>query len=293
MTWIVLRNPHAGWKTPSESEIQKVLDESRIPAEIHTTTSVEHAATIIAQAHASGRDRFVSAGGDGTVHGIVNELLGHDWAQPPTLGILPLGSGCDFLRTFAISQDWKRAALHLRGDETYLCDAGHIEGAFGSRFFVNVADVGVAGAAVKWSNRIPRVFGKFRYSGGFWIALAGFPPRDVSVATERRTIEAPAVNVVIANGQFFGGGMNVAPQAALTDGRLDVEVFSGKRRQAFTVMPRVIRGLHLRHPSVLTARAARFTVTCPAKWPVEADGELLGFGSVTVAAVPGAFYLKI
>jgi diacylglycerol kinase (ATP) len=293
VTWIVLRNPHAGWKTPSESQIREVLDENRIPAEIHSTASVEHAASIIAQAHANGRDRFVAAGGDGTVHGIVNELLGLVWPQPPTLGILPLGSGCDFLRTFAISQDWRRAALHLRGDETYLCDAGRIEGTFGSRFFVNVADVGVAGAAVKWSKRIPRMFGKLRYPGGFWLALAGFPPRAVSVATERTTIEASAVNVVIANGQFFGGGMNIAPQAALTDGRLDVEVFTGKRRQAFTVMPRVMRGLHLRHASVRTARAASLTVTCPAKWPVEADGELLGSGPVTVSAVPGAFYLKI
>ncbi|HDH27142.1 MAG TPA: YegS/Rv2252/BmrU family lipid kinase [Actinobacteria bacterium] len=293
MTWVVVRNPHAGWKTPSESDIEMALNENGIAAEIHTTTTADHAAGIVATAHAEGRSRFIVAGGDGTLHGLINAILSHDWPRPPTVGVLPLGSGSDFLRTFAIPQDWRRAMTHLVGEERYLCDAGHIEGGFGHRYFVNVADVGVAGAAVKWSNRLPRFFGKLRYTGGFWIALAGFPPREVTVDTGRRTINATAVNIVIANGQFFGGGMNIAPQAALTDGLLDIEVFTGRRRQAFTVMPRVIKGLHLRHASVRTARTARAVITCPANWPVEADGELLGSGPVTISVVPGAFYLKI
>jgi len=293
MTWIVLRNPNAGWRGPSRAVIEAAFREYGMSAEIYTTQTLGDVDRIVAREHRAGRTKFVAAGGDGTVHSLINALLGHSWQDPPTVGVLPLGSGSDFLRTFAIPQDWRKALTHLIGEDLYLCDAGRIEGTFGERYFVNVADIGVAGAAVKWSSRLPRIIGKLRYTAGFWIALAGFPPRQVTVATDRKTIDAKAINIVVANGQFFGGGMNIAPQAALTDGLLDVEVFTGRRRQAFSVMPRVVKGLHLRHASVRTARSERVVITCPVSWPVEADGELLGTGPVTISAVARAFYLKI
>jgi diacylglycerol kinase family enzyme len=72
------------------------------------------------------------------------------------------------------------------------------------------------------------------------------------------------------------------------DGLLDVEVFAGRRRQALTVMPRIVRGTHLRHRAVIVRRGSVVAVDVPGHWPVEADGEILGTGPVTIECVPGA-----
>ena len=87
--------------------------------------------------------------------------------------------------------------------------------------------------------------------------------------------------------------MNVAPRALLVDGKWDVQVFQGPRRHAFSVMPRVIRGLHLDHRRVRRFSAATFTLDCPDGWPIEADGELLGTGPITGRMLPGAIEFKI
>ncbi len=170
---------------------------------------------------------------------------------------------------------------------------GVLEGAFGKTHFLNVADVGVAAASVRVADRLPRRLGAVRYGAGFWLTLAGFPAAEISLEAGGRSYEGPAINVVAANGQFFGGGMNIAPRATVMDGLLDIQVFIGPRRHAFSVMPRVVRGTHLHHSGVRRFEAASFRLDCPSGWPVEADGELLGAGPVTGSVLPGAIDFKI
>ncbi len=209
------------------------------------------------------------------------------------LAIVAAGSGSDFIRTFALPRELEASVALLATDEVYRCDVGSIEGGFGHRYFLNAVNVGVVAAAAVRADRLPRRLGGIRYTTAFWLTLAGFRPAGVQVQLDRRSIEADAMSVVVANGQFFGGGLNIAPQAALMDGVLDVEVFRGPRRRAFAVMPRVIRGLHLRHPAVTVGRTTAATLTVPAHWPVEADGEFLGAGSVRISVVPAALDFKI
>ena len=77
----------------------------------------------------------------------------------PELGILPAGSGSDFVRTFGFSQRLEEAVIHLTGRETYPVDVGVLEGAWGTRYFLNAADVGVLGATVQTAERLSRRWG--------------------------------------------------------------------------------------------------------------------------------------
>ena len=97
-----------------------------------------------------------------------------------------------------------------------------------------------------------------------------------------------AINVVVANGQFFGGGLNIAPMSMLNDGRVDVQIFSGRKRQAFSIMPRLLVGSHLTHRAVQRYSGSDIQIDVPDAWPVEADGEMLGTGSVSVSVVADA-----
>ena len=138
------------------------------------------------------------------------------------------------------------------------------------------------------------MLGGARYSIGVWPALATFRRAHVVIEGGRRPIDAEASLVVLANGQFFGGGMNIAPKASMADGDLDVQVFTGPKRNAVVLQPRVRRGTHLTHKAVRRLVASAVEVSIEREWEVEADGEYLGRATaVSAGTVPEALRLKI
>ncbi len=293
MSWWVVVNPWSGRRGEVQRRASDALAAHAVEHTMRVSESPQHIRDLIAEGRAAGLTDFASVGGDGTAHLVLNALMEHPWQAPPTLAILPAGSGSDFIRTFGLPRRLEDMAVHLTTDDRYRCDVGVVAGSFGERYVLNVADAGVAAASVTTAGRLPRFVGGLRYPAGFWLALARFPGAAIELEAGGRNYRGPAINVVIANGQFFGGGMNVAPRAMLVDGEFDIQVFIGPRRRAFTVMPRVIRGLHLNHPAVRRFSAATFTLRCPDGWPIEADGELLGTGSIEGRVLPGAIDFKI
>jgi YegS/Rv2252/BmrU family lipid kinase len=292
MWWIIV-NPSAGARGEVEARTRRAVERAGIDYRLGVSQSPGHLAELVAAGIAAGAVDFAAVGGDGTANLVLNALLGHRWTEPPTLAILPAGSGSDFIRTFALPKTIDAMAPHLATPERYRCDVGVIEAGFGTRYFLNAVNVGVAAASVAVADRLPRRLGGARYAVGFWLKLARFGSVEIELEAGSRRFEGRAITVVIANGQFFGGGMNVAPRAALMDGKLDIQVFIGPRRKAFSVMPRVVRGTHLQLPSVRRFESARFRLTVPPGWPVEADGEVLGTGSITGRIVPGAIDFKL
>ena len=104
----------------------------------------------------------------------------------------------------------------------------------------------------------------------------------------------PATMVAVANGQFFGGGMWVAPEAQPDDGLFDVTVWSGYRLRDFAVRGRSLYdGSHVKHPNTrcLKARTVRLEADSPAL--LDVDGEQPGRLPATMEIRPGALRLKI
>ena len=291
--WWVIVNPSAGRGRDLTGQVEAALNRRGITFETHTSESPDAIPGLISDGRAAGYDRFAAVGGDGTANLVLNGLLGEPWEQPPTLGILPAGSGSDFVRTFAIPNDLEGGADHLVGGEVYPVDVGLLEGSFGDRYFLNAANAGIAARTVVDAGRLPDWMGSKRYLAGFWTALARTRPDSVRVDSDGRAISTVAWNVVIANGQFFGGGMNVAPRAATMDGLFDVQVFAGPRRIAPIVLRRVVRGTHLTHPAVRRTTGGSITVDVPESWMIEADGEIFGTGSFTARAIQGLLNFKI
>ncbi len=293
MSWWVVVNPFAGPRAGLVDRTHRALADAGLDHEIRVSDSPRHVAELVAEGRAAGSRDFACVGGDGTLHLVLNALLEDPWDTPPTMALLPAGSGSDFIRTFALPRTLERMVPHLATEDRYRCDVGVLEGGFGRRYVLNAANAGIAAASVRVSNRLPRAIGGVRYAIGFWLTLARFPARDVRLEAGGRVYEGPAISIVAANGQFFGGGMNVAPRALLVDGEWDLQVFQGPRRHAFSVMPRVIRGLHLNHKRVRRFSTPHFTLDCAEDWPIEADGELLGTGPVTGRMLRGAIDFKI
>jgi diacylglycerol kinase (ATP) len=290
LEWTVLVNPHAGKRNASIEDIEAAFARHAIQACVTTTQSVEHLRTIVTDAIAQGTQSFAVVGGDGTAHHTLNAMMeaASYRDQNLTLSIIPSGSGSDFIRTFGHTRGLDAGVARLSNPDLYRVDIGVVTGSFGQVYFLNALNVGVAAASAARAARLPRTLGAKRYAVAFWLALSRFPQAKVRVDVDHHKFGGDAINIVVANGQFFGGGMNVAPRATLTDGLFDVQIFHGPRRRAFSVMPRVIRGSHLTHSAVRRYVGSDIRIAAPDDWPVEADGEILGTGDVHVTTIASA-----
>jgi YegS/Rv2252/BmrU family lipid kinase len=291
--WRVYVNRAAGRRAIEPARVREILDAQGLDADFVVPASAAEATALIQEAAREGVEHFALAGGDGTVNLAANALLPLGLGFRPVIGVLPVGTGCDLLRTFGLPQDLPGAARHLVTDETYDIDVGVLEGEWGLRYFVNVAETGVGAAAVQTSTRLPRGLGAARYPLAFAARLARFPKARVRVTTERRTYEAEALAIVFANAQFFAGGWNVAPKATLVDGVLDIQVISCNKTHAPALVPKIIKGTHLADPVVRRLSAAEFEVETDPAWPIECDGDLIGNTAVRGRVVPAAIRLKI
>lgn len=293
--WLVIVNHAAGRVPVSVDDVRLALAVAGVDARIEVPTSRLETEEVIASAAIDGITHFAVAGGDGTVNLAANALLGLEGMgeQQPVIGVLPAGAGCDLIRTFGLPHDLGEAAHHLATDTTYEIDVATLEGSWGVRYFVNVAQVGVGAAAAETAIRISRRVGPARYPLAFAVRLPRFPHAHVTIETERRTYESRALAVIMANAQFFAGGWNVAPKATLVDGVLDMQIIDANKREAPALVPKVIRGTHLRERSVRRFSAATFRIATDVVWPVEADGDYIGNTPVAGRVVPAALRLKI
>jgi len=291
--WWVIVNPVAGREGDLTGRVERALDARHIEHVATTSPSADAIGAIVAAGWGRGYDAFVSVGGDGTANLVVNGLQELSWNSPPTLGILPAGSGSDYIRTFGISDDLEAAADHLIDDATTPVDIGLIEGKFGRRYFLNAANTGIAAQTVIEAQRVPSQLGSRRYIIGFWAALAKMKPGDTRIECDGQVIEEKSMNVVVANGRYFGGGMNIAPGASPGDGLFDVQVISGPRRNAPVVIRKIIHGRHLTHRAVHRVEGNSVSVQIPESWIVEADGEILGTGPFTARTIEGRLLFKV
>ncbi|HZA61172.1 MAG TPA: hypothetical protein VE754_05740, partial [Actinomycetota bacterium] len=202
----------------------------------------------------------------------------------------------DFVRTFGMPGDVPRATRHLSGDQTYAIDVGKVVCRDGERervrYFANVAQAGLGAAVAARSERFRRL-GRSRYFVAFWLALARHKPFKVTVRADRKSYYHRANNVVIANCQYYGGGMRISPRSYPGDGLFDVQVSIGPRAEAFTLIPKIYRGEHVPHPRIKELRGAHVMVEADRALPVEADGEVLGTTPATFTVLHEAVRLKI
>lgn len=290
MKWMVLVNPGAGRRPADVDRVRAALSAAGVEGAIEQPDGREEMCRI-AVASAPEYDLAI-VGGDGTVSLVVDALMHAPPARMPVIGILPNGTGCDLLKTFGISGVMEEAAQRLAGDSTYRIDVGRLDGAWGRRHFVNVAQTGAGAAAAQTAVHIPRRLGPVRYPVAFAARLGRFPVADVDLEGGRG-YHGRALAVILANAQFFAGGWNVAPKAMLVDGELDVQVINARKRQAAVIVPRIIKGTHLSMSEVHRMSLPSLSIRTSVPWPIEVDGDFLGSTPFDARVIPGAVELKI
>lgn len=248
---------------------------------------------MVREAVAADCQHLAVVGGDGTLNLVVDELVSIGSDPGPVLALIPAGSGSDFNRMFALSTTIEGAVRHLSEGSDYPVDVVLLEGSWGQRVSVNVADVGLGAACVPVADRLPKWLRAAKYQVAFWLTLPRFTRSQIVLESGNRKFEGDALAAVFANGQYFGGGLKIAPKAAVMDGLLDFQVISARKTQALTLFPRIKLGMHLTHPAVRRFTGSTFRLTADPPWPVESDGEFLGMTPVVGTVLPERIRVRI
>ncbi|XP_058105676.1 sphingoid long-chain bases kinase 2, mitochondrial isoform X2 [Magnolia sinica] len=199
------------------------------------TSGPSHAIDITREAIREGADAVIAVGGDGTLHEVVNgffwagkPVLAHDQGatHATALGLIPLGTGSDFARTFGWKNDPHEAIERVaRGMKTRI-DIGTIRGESGEpHYFINVADIHLSAKAGFYASRYKR-FGNLCYVIGALRAFMSHRNWDLRIKVNEGDWEIfPQVTALcIGNAKFFGGGMKITPSADPCNGNFEVVI---------------------------------------------------------------------
>ena len=232
-------------------------------------------------------DLIVIGGGDGTISTAVPQLL--ELERP--FAVLPLGTANDFARTIGLPPDPLEAAkVALRGRK-HRIDVGLVN----DWPYLNVASVGVASKVAKsQSKELKRKWRVFAYIIGLFRAVRDLQPFLVDLNIDGKGVWSGSVyQVSVGNGRFHGGGLTVAEDAAIDDGKLDLYlVYAGRFWQLFASLMHLRFGLA--KPEVLKHLSA-VTVTLRTDRPrsVDADGELATETPATFGLRPKALTVMV
>jgi diacylglycerol kinase (ATP) len=267
------------------------------------TEAAGHATALAREALHDGYEMVVAVGGDGTINEVVNGFFESGSLINPhaVFGIAPGGTGCDFIKTMGIPKEFNSIIKTLRGRTVRRCDVGHFrcadeEGGNLERYFINIADFGIGGEAVERVNRATKAFGGFTsFLVGAVSTLLAYKSKMVRIQVDETYSDEVLINnVVIANGQYFGGGMWIAPNAVVDDGLFDILIIRHMNRlQSLANIPKIYKGTHIRHPNVTCMRGKSLVAESEETVLLDVEGEQIGRLPARFDIIPSAINVKV
>ena len=279
----VLANP-AARKGRGAAHYAKVLEALRAHGapfrELNATSAADARAalrTVVAVPEA----RVVLVGGDGLVHLALQELANTD----AVLGIIPAGSGNDFAHALGLDKGPLDEQITRALGDDHPLDAIRA----GTTWVASVATVGFAASVNARANALRWPRGGARYTLATFAVLPRLRAVPLTLELDGEPTAVITTMLAIANTSYFGGGMEICPDARPDDGLLDIAVIGDVRPLTLLrVFPKVFRGTHTTHPkcTMYRAKQVRLLDTSTELW---GDGELVGPAPIALEAVAGAF----
>jgi YegS/Rv2252/BmrU family lipid kinase len=271
------------------------------------TTRPREATIIVQKALQNGYQRIIGVGGDGTVNEVVNGFFqdGKPINSDVVFSFIMTGTGGDFRKTVGISRNIDEAISQLANGTIKKIDIGKMkyttfEGTEEQVYFDNIASFGMSGVVDQIANTsfvskfTKKVGGTFAFFCASFLALLSYKNKTVQLDIDGKVYENITIRVVsMANGQYFGGGMWIAPKAVIDDGLLEVVVLGDLSRfRSVLLQSKVYKGDHLGVKDVFRFQGRKIIATSNEEVIVEADGEPFGRLPATFEILPQAINLK-
>ncbi|WP_326524320.1 diacylglycerol/lipid kinase family protein [Sphingomonas sp.] len=267
-------------------QARTALASAPFTVDAHAVEDPEDLEVTVERALARKPDLVILGGGDGTVSGLVDLLVG----KGVTLGVLPLGTANSFCRTLGIPLDVEGAVKVLSEGHPRRIDLGMIDG----DYFANAATLGIAPQiAESVPHNLKKYLGRAGYLGWAALQYARFRPFWLTVDVGRGPQSLKVVEVRIANGRFHGGE-EMMEEAEIDNGEIVVECVRGnfKRRLLANWAATVLR-LEARRDDVVVFRGKSIKLDTRPRLPVSIDGEVLAKTPVTAKVAAGAIDVMV
>ena len=289
---VVLANPTAGHGRSGSlmGKVARMLHDAGVSHEIRVSTSAADLGRLARVAGDEGARIVAVMGGDGSVHLVVNGLLGTGAA----LAVLPAGTGDDFATSVA-AKNLPDAVKLLVEPKIVPIDVVKLTCGAETRHYVNIAGAGFDSDVNETANGMKvRLGNTGTYLAAVIKTLPKFKPARFAISVDSEQVDLEAMLVVVGNAPAYGGGMRVLPAALVNDGLLDVCVVTALSKPGFLkAFPRVFRGTHTSHPNVLMFRGTHVRVEADRLVEVYADGERVGPLPALHELVPAALPMVV
>ncbi len=296
-TWHIILNPHAGSGKGQydKDKIIRLVQKSGLKFNLSISEYPGHAVLIAKELAKQGMSHFIVAGGDGTLNEVVNGFFNGKGtiSDKIVVGIIPVGTGNDWIKTFGIPDDYQAAIniIKLRhkvmqdvGEIHYLKNDGDIK-----RYFVNIAGFGFDAMVATEANKL-----KAKGIKGFRIYIQSllssffvFKPLQTTITIDGENFERNLFSISIGIGKYNGGGMMQVPDANPTQGIFHITIIS---KIGILGILRNLIGLYdgtfIRDRRVSTHTGKEITIQANTTLPGEADGESLGDSNYSIRILP-------
>jgi YegS/Rv2252/BmrU family lipid kinase len=297
-------NPHAaagrtGRVWPAiKSQAEALLG----PVDFGLTERQGHAVMLTRAALKEGFEMIVAVGGDGTNNEVVNGFFEDDRVINPeaVFAVVCSGTGSDLIKTVGVPREFEKSLPLLAGREAKATDVGRMifhdhHGRETRRYFINIASFGVGGEVDERVNRTSKILGG--RASFLWASLLGslaYKNKPVTITLDNgEPLERTVFNVAVANGRFFGAGMQTAPHAAVDDGLFDVVILGDLALvDQIKLMSAIYKGQHLTQPKVESFRCRTVRATSPERVLLDVDGEQPGMLPAAFEIIPAALRMK-
>lgn len=294
MQHIFVLNPAAGQADSSTMLKEQILALYGESAVIYETRGIGDATAFVreyANAHKEQQLRFFACGGDGTFSEVVGGAVGFDHVA---VGIVPVGTGNDFVRNFENKEHFLSLESQRDGSEISVdllrCN---------DRYCVNMLNTGFDCEVVGCMQRIKRrVPSGMAYALGVLIELIKKPCATVKVIADGEVADdGKRLLCAVANGGFYGGGYHPLPHASISDGMIDVCLVKNVSRIRFvTLIGKYKKGTHIipaTRKVIHVLRCRHLTLEFPEPRQVSIDGELVSMDRCEIEVLPAAFRLVL
>jgi diacylglycerol kinase (ATP) len=297
MKTVAIVNPTAGYRRASRLWPRLLASLGAPGANVATwwTEGPRHAETLAARARREGFTRVIAVGGDGTLLEVVNGLWWEPRGPLPSVGVVPFGTGCDYVRSFDLGPTLRDQVITALGEATLRVSLGLVrlqgfDGQPRQRVFINVLGLGLDARIITgFRQQRLRLRGKTGYFLSGFKELRRLTHHRITGALDGRLLDTEAMLVVLGLGCYFGGGMMITPGASPQAGHFQV-VLAQKlsRLELLGLLPGLYFGRHLDHPRITAACASQVTIKADPPAYVEAEGELEGLTPLEAMIIPQA-----
>ena len=278
MKHLFIINPAAGKGKALKlvPEIQKIFSERGEDYFIEVTTKPRHAVEIVKNYLKHDHYRIYSVGGDGTLNEVINGIVtsgAHACAS--SLVVIPAGSGNDFMKSISKKAPVKEILHNAIDGLAVPVDVVKVNG----RYSMNISSVGFdaeVAANAAWLKKLPFVFGGLSYWLGIIVTLMKYRNHLLTISIDGKEMKLKSLLVAVANGRFYGGGIQPAPDASINDGFLDICLIDQKNIfEILRFFPKYVKGKHGSLNGVSFFKARKAKINCNREIAINIDGEII------------------